>query len=199
MSLQQRFDRIEVGDTVRIGGVYVNAETGEITGTVEGYIPEHLESKEDLEVFMERMSSVQYEIQATTKRMNDMVAHLKSIIADKEATLQYLVERWGDEARAIAKDSLVDSKTYEGINGSISFRSKKASLKIVDPEVFMGLGEQFPEVVKVTRSPLISKLPSHVEALALLNEEYAKSLGLAVQPESEVATLKIGDSKIDVS
>ncbi len=199
MSLQARFDRIEVGENVRIGGVYINPETGEITGTVEGYLPEHLTTKEDLDTFIDRVSSTQYEIDSMKRRMADMVAHMNTLIADRQATIEYLVERWGEEARDIAKDSLVDSKTYECISGSIAFRKKKASLKIVDTDAFMAIGEQFPDVVKVTRTPLISKLPQHIETLALLNEEYAKSIGLAVQPESEVATLKIGDSKIDVS
>lgn len=200
MGLQARFDRIEVGDTVRIGGVYINAETGEITGTVEGYIPEHIETTDDLEVFFDRVSSTQYEVDALKRQLADITAHMNARIADKQATVEYLVERWGEEAREVAKASLVEGKTYEGIQGSISFRKKNASLKIVDANKFMEtVGSAVPEVVKVTTTPLISKLPNHIEALALINPEYAEGIGLAVQPASEVATLKIGDAKIDVS
>jgi hypothetical protein len=200
MSLQARFDRIEVGDNVRIGGVYINAETGEITGTVEGYIPEHIETTEDLEVFFDRVSTTQYEVDAMRRRLADTVAHMNTLIADKQATIEYLVERWGEEARDVAKASLVAGKTYEGIHASIAFRKKNASLKVTDADKFMEtVGNAIPEAVKVVCTPLISKLPKHIEALALMNAEYAESIGLAVQPASEVATLKIGDSKIDVS
>ena len=200
MSLQARFDRIEVGENVRIGGVYINPDTGEITGTVEGYIPEHIETTDDLEVFFDRVSSTQYEVDAMKRQLADMVAHMNARIADKQSTIEYLVERWGDEAREVAKASLIDSKTYEGVQGSIAFRKKNASLKVTDADKFMEtVGNAIPEVVKVTVSPLISKLPKHIEALALINQEYAESIGLAVQPASEVATLKIGEAKIDVS
>jgi hypothetical protein len=200
MSLQARFDRIEVGENVRIGGVYINPDTGEITGTVEGYIPEHIETTDDLEVFFDRVSSTQYEVDALKRQLADITASMNARIADKQATVEYLVERWADEAREVAKASLVEGKTYEGIQGSIAFRKKNASLKVTDADKFLEtVGSAIPEVVKVTVSPLISKLPKHIEALALINQEYAESIGLAVQPASEVATLKIGEAKIDVS
>ena len=200
MSLQARFDRIEVGDNVRIGGVYINPDTGEITGTVEGYIPEHIETTEDLEIFFDRVSTTQYDVDAMKKRLSDTVAHMNALIADKQATIEYLIERWGEEARGVAKASLVAGKTYQGIHASIAFRKKNASLKLIDQDKFLSvIGNIAPDAVKVVRTPLISKLPSHIETLALMNAEYAESIGLAVQPASEVATMKIGDSKIDVS
>jgi hypothetical protein len=168
--------------TINIDGFLVNPETGEILGheTAEQF---HVRDADSANWVMRKMLAEQAAMEAAK-------SNLEKLVKQHESRLNWLQTRFSGELESFAREQLADQKTKTLTlpYGRLSFRTTPERVALTE-DALPWLEAYTPEAVKITKSPLVSKLTG--EAL-----ESAVAAGVAeVVPAGESFAVKLGGSK----
>jgi len=198
-------DSEEARQTVEIDGELYFADTGEFAGVPKGggYLPEQLQTHEDVELFMERLLHSEATAAAEEMRLNAIISNCERLLKRHKSKIDWLRRVYGPQAEAFALAALprksggeLKSKTWRCPYGSIAFSDEQPKLKInKDSEplaVEFAEKSGFDDCVKIVKSFLISKLPADQEKKFLENPELATANGFEVIGQRLVPSIKTG-------
>jgi phage host-nuclease inhibitor protein Gam len=165
-----------------VDGFIVDPETGEILGHIEQPSEFHVTDCDSADWVLKRMLEAQTAIEA-------IKANSQRLIKQHERQLEWLKFRFESELEEFAQKELEGQKTKSLIlnYGQLRFRTVPPSYKVSE-EAIPWLEEKCPEAVKVTKAPLITKVPK-----PLLDEAYQEGIpGVWLQPERQSFSIVAG-------
>jgi hypothetical protein len=143
-----------------IDNLVVDTETGEVLGNAitEGVIDSH----SSLEAVLEKIGEVEARLAAQQLRHQAILENCRKLEVKTASYLAYLKGIYNAPIEAYAKTRLEGqkSKTLTTPYGSVSFRTVKGGLKVVDPNLALDYAQLngFTNAIKVSESFQISKL-----------------------------------------
>lgn len=151
---------------IRVGDDLVDEETGEYAGPADGYLPDVLDSHDDLVAYMHRLSDLETALHAARLQLESVIENCRKMVKRHEDRIAWLDRKYGVDAKAIAfsslprkKDGSFASKTFTCPWGTVSFREVKPTIEILDEEKALDWARSnMPSAVKVKESLLITPL-----------------------------------------
>lgn len=136
----------------------------------------------------EKMSLEEQAIRVLQAQM----APLQGLVAEAQRRLQELHKEWDEALVTYARPLLIEGKnTFTAPYGSIAFRARAATLKLVDEEKALAAAhDRWPEAIKVTEKFLISALGTDVKEILIGMPQTAAAAGLQVVPAGEDFQIK---------
>jgi hypothetical protein len=139
----------------------VDTETGEVLGKAISDAGE-ISSQTALEAILEKLADVEGRLTAQQLRHQAILENCRKLEVRTASYLAYLKAQYEPHIEAYAKTRLEGqkSKTLTTPYGSISFRTVRGGLKVVDPSLALDYAQLngFTNAIKVTESFQISKL-----------------------------------------
>jgi hypothetical protein len=176
-------------DTYQIVDNFVVDQDGVILGEVvtEGAIA----SQEALEVVLERMADVESQLVALKAKHEAIIENCRKLEVKKASYLAYLKGAYSNPIEAYAKSRLEGQKTKTITTpyGSVSFRTVKGGLKVIDKGLALATAHKLGmvEAIKVTEEFQISKLTDEQrDAIATTLPE-----GFEMVPDKETMSIKV--------
>jgi hypothetical protein len=147
----------------------VDTETGEVLGNAISDAGE-ISSQTALEAILEKIADVEGRLTAQQLRHQAILDNCRKLEVRTASYLAYLKAQYEPHIEAYAKTRLEGqkSKTLTTPFGSVSFRTVRGGLKVVDPSLALDYAQLngFTNAIKVTESFQISKLdPAQRELL----------------------------------
>jgi hypothetical protein len=147
----------------------VDTETGEVLGNAISDAGE-ISSQTALEAILEKIADVEGRLTAQQLRHQAILENCRKLEVRTASYLAYLKAQYEPHIEAYAKTRLEGqkSKTLTTPFGSVSFRTVRGGLKVVDPSLALDYAQLngFTNAIKVTESFQISKLdPAQRELL----------------------------------
>lgn len=143
-----------------IDNLVVDADSGEVLGNAitEGVIDSH----SSLEAVLERMADVESQLVALYAKHESIIDNCRKLEVKTASYLAYLKGMYNAPIEAYAKTRLEGqkSKTLTTPYGSVSFRTVKGGLKVVDKGMALATAHKLGmmEAIKVTEEFQISRL-----------------------------------------
>ena len=152
-----------------IDNLVVDTETGEVLGNAISDAGE-ISSQTALEAILEKLADVEGRLTAQQLRHQAILENCRKLEVRTASYLAYLKAQYEPHIEAYAKTRLegAKSKTLTTPFGSVSFRTVRGGLKVVDPSLALDYAQLngFTNAIKVTESFQISKLdPAQRELL----------------------------------
>jgi hypothetical protein len=152
-----------------IDNLVVDTETGEVLGNAISDAGE-ISSQTALEAILEKIADVEGRLTAQQLRHQAILENCRKLEVRTASYLAYLKAQYEPHIEAYAKTRLEGqkSKTLTTPFGSVSFRTVRGGLKVVDPSLALDYAQLngFTNAIKVTESFQISKLdPAQRELL----------------------------------
>jgi hypothetical protein len=152
-----------------IDNLVVDTETGEVLGNAISDAGE-ISSQTALEAILEKIADVEGRLAAQQLRHQAILENCRKLEVRTASYLAYLKAQYEPHIEAYAKTRLEGqkSKTLTTPFGSVSFRTVRGGLKVVDPSLALDYAQLngFTNAIKVTESFQISKLdPAQRELL----------------------------------
>ncbi len=168
----------------------VDTETGEVLGNAISDAGE-ISSQTSLEAILEKLADVEGRLTAQQLRHQAILENCRKLEVRTASYLAYLKAQYEPHIEAYAKTRLEGqkSKTLTTPFGSVSFRTVRGGLKVVDPSLALDYAQLngFTNAIKVTESFQISKLdPAQRE---LLEAEVPE--GFEYSPDREAMSIKV--------
>jgi hypothetical protein len=139
----------------------VDTETGEVLGNAISDAGE-ISSQTALEAILEKIADVEGRLTAQQLRHQAILENCRKLEVRTASYLAYLKAQYEPHIQEYAKNRLEGqkSKTLTTPYGSISFRTVRGGLKVVDPSLALDYAQLngFTNAIKVTESFQISKL-----------------------------------------
>lgn len=147
----------------------VDQDTGEVLGNAISDAGE-ISSQTALEAILEKLADVEGRLTAQQLRHQAILENCRKLEVRTASYLAYLKAQYEPHIEAYAKTRLEGqkSKTLTTPFGSVSFRTVRGGLKVVDPSLALDYAQLngFTNAIKVTESFQISKLdPAQRELL----------------------------------
>jgi hypothetical protein len=173
-----------------IDNLVVDAETGEVLGNAISDAGE-ISSQTALEAILEKIADVEGRLTAQQLRHQAILENCRKLEVKTASYLAYLKGIYNAPIEAYAKTRLEGqkSKTLTTPYGSVSFRTVKGGLKVVDPSLALDYAQLngFTNAIKVTESFQISKLdPAQKELIESKLPE-----GFEMVPDKETMSIKV--------
>jgi len=144
-----------------IDNLVVDPETGEVLGNAISDAGE-ISSQTALEAILEKLADVEGRLTAQQLRHQAILENCRKLEVRTASYLAYLKAQYEPHIEAYAKNRLEGqkSKTLTTPYGSVSFRTVRGGLKVVDPSIALDYAQLngFTNAIKVTESFQISKL-----------------------------------------
>jgi hypothetical protein len=144
-----------------IDNLVVDTETGEVLGNAISDAGE-ISSQTALEAILEKLADVEGRLTAQQLRHQAILENCRKLEVRTASYLAYLKAQYEPHIEAYAKTRLEGqkSKTLTTPFGSVSFRTVRGGLKVVDPSIALDYAQLngFTNAIKVTESFQISKL-----------------------------------------
>jgi hypothetical protein len=144
-----------------IDNLVVDPETGEVLGNAISDAGE-ISSQTALEAILEKLADVEGRLTAQQLRHQAILENCRKLEVRTASYLAYLKAQYEPHIEAYAKTRLEGqkSKTLTTPFGSVSFRTVRGGLKVVDPSIALDYAQLngFTNAIKVTESFQISKL-----------------------------------------
>jgi len=144
-----------------IDNLVVDTETGEVLGNAISDAGE-ISSQTALEAILEKLADVEGRLTAQQLRHQAILENCRKLEVRTASYLAYLKAQYEPHIEAYAKNRLEGqkSKTLTTPYGSVSFRTVRGGLKVVDPSIALDYAQLngFTNAIKVTESFQISKL-----------------------------------------
>ena len=152
-----------------LDNLVVDTETGEVLGNAISDAGE-ISSQTALEAILEKIADVEGRLTAQQLRHQAILENCRKLEVRTASYLAYLKAQYEPHIEAYAKTRLEGqkSKTLTTPFGSVSFRTVRGGLKVVDPSLALDYAQLngFTNAIKVTESFQISKLdPAQRELL----------------------------------
>jgi hypothetical protein len=139
----------------------VDTETGEVLGKAISDAGE-ISSQTALEAILEKLADVEGRLTAQQLRHQAILENCRKLEVRTASYLAYLKAQYEPHIEAYAKTRLEGqkSKTLTTPFGSVSFRTVRGGLKVVDPSLALDYAQLngFTNAIKVSESFQISKL-----------------------------------------
>ena len=144
-----------------LDNLVVDTETGEVLGNAISDAGE-ISSQTALEAILEKIADVEGRLTAQQLRHQAILENCRKLEVRTASYLAYLKAQYEPHIEAYAKNRLEGqkSKTLTTPYGSVSFRTVRGGLKVVDPSIALDYAQLngFTNAIKVTESFQISKL-----------------------------------------
>jgi hypothetical protein len=144
-----------------IDNLVVDTETGEVLGNAISDAGE-ISSQTALEAILEKIAEVEGRLTAQQLRHQVILENCRKLEVRTASYLAYLKAQYEPHIQEYAKIRLEGqkSKTLTTPYGSVSFRTVRGGLKVVDPSLALDYAQLngFTNAIKVTESFQISKL-----------------------------------------
>jgi hypothetical protein len=144
-----------------IDNLVVDPETGEVLGNAISDAGE-ISSQTALEAILEKLADVEGRLTAQQLRHQAILENCRKLEVRTASYLAYLKAQYEPHIEAYAKNRLEGqkSKTLTTPFGSVSFRTVRGGLKVVDPSLALDYAQLngFTNAIKVSESFQISKL-----------------------------------------
>jgi hypothetical protein len=144
-----------------IDNLVVDPETGEVLGNAISDAGE-ISSQTALEAILEKLADVEGRLTAQQLRHQAILENCRKLEVRTASYFAYLKAQYEPHIEAYAKNRLEGqkSKTLTTPYGSVSFRTVRGGLKVVDPSIALDYAQLngFTNAIKVTESFQISKL-----------------------------------------
>jgi len=144
-----------------LDNLVVDTETGEVLGNAISDAGE-ISSQTALEAILEKLADVEGRLTAQQLRHQAILENCRKLEVRTASYLAYLKAQYEPHIEAYAKNRLEGqkSKTLTTPYGSVSFRTVRGGLKVVDPSIALDYAQLngFTNAIKVTESFQISKL-----------------------------------------
>lgn len=152
-----------------IDNLVVDQDTGEVLGNAISDAGE-ISSQTALEAILEKIADVEGRLTAQQLRHQAILDNCRKLEVRTASYLAYLKAQYEPHIEAYAKTRLEGqkSKTLTTPFGSVSFRTVRGGLRVVDPSLALDYAQLngFTNAIKVTESFQISKLdPAQRELL----------------------------------
>jgi hypothetical protein len=173
-----------------IDNLVVDTETGEVLGNAISDAGE-ISSQTALEAILEKLADVEGRLTAQQLRHQAILENCRKLEVRTASYLAYLKAQYEPHIEAYAKTRLEGqkSKTLTTPFGSVSFRTVRGGLKVVDPSLALDYAQLngFTNAIKVTESFQISKLdPAQRELI-----EAKMPDGFEYSPDREAMSIKV--------
>ena len=173
-----------------IDNLVVDTETGEVLGNAISDAGE-ISSQTALEAILEKLADVEGRLTAQQLRHQAILENCRKLEVRTASYLAYLKAQYEPHIEAYAKTRLEGqkSKTLTTPFGSVSFRTVRGGLKVVDPILALDYAQLngFTNAIKVTESFQISKLdPAQRELI-----EAKMPDGFEYSPDREAMSIKV--------
>ena len=173
-----------------IDNLVVDTETGEVLGNAISDAGE-ISSHTALEAILEKIADVEGRLTAQQLRHQAILENCRKLEVRTASYLAYLKAQYEPHIEAYAKTRLEGqkSKTLTTPFGSVSFRTVRGGLKVVDPSLALDYAQLngFTNAIKVTESFQISKLdPAQRELI-----EAKMPDGFEYSPDRETMSIKV--------
>jgi hypothetical protein len=150
-----------------------------------------IDNQTSLEAILEKIADVEGRLTAQQLRHQAVLENCRKLEKRTASYLAYLKAKYEPHIEAYAKTRLEGekSKTLTTPFGSVSFRTVRGGLKVVDPSLALDYAQLngFTNAIKVTESFQISKLdPAQRELLEAKVPE-----GFEVVPDKESMSIKV--------
>ena len=173
-----------------IDNLVVDTETGEVLGNAISDAGE-ISSQTALEAILEKLADVEGRLTAQQLRHQAILENCRKLEVRTASYLAYLKAQYEPHVEAYAKTRLEGqkSKTLTTPFGSVSFRTVRGGLKVVDPSLALSVAQAhgWIEAIKVTESFQISKLSE--EQKNILTAEMPD--GFEYSPDRETMSIKV--------
>jgi hypothetical protein len=168
----------------------VDTETGEVLGNAISDAGE-ISSQTALEAILEKIADVEGRLTAQQLRHQAILENCRKLEVRTASYLAYLKAQYEPHIEAYAKTRLEGQKTRTLTTpyGSVSFRTVKGGLKVVDPSLALDYAQlnNFTNAIKVSESFQISKLdPAQRELI-----EAKMPDGFEMVPDKETMSIKV--------
>jgi hypothetical protein len=144
-----------------LDNLVVDQDTGEVLGNAISDAGE-ISSQTALEAILEKIADVEGRLTAQQLRHQAILENCRKLEVRTASYLAYLKAQYEPHIEAYAKNRLEGqkSKTLTTPYGSISFRTVRGGLKVVDPSLALDYAQLngFTNAIKVSESFQISKL-----------------------------------------
>jgi hypothetical protein len=173
-----------------IDNLVVDILTGEVLGNAISDAGE-ISSQTALEAMLEKLADVEGRLTAQQLRHQAILENCRKLEVRTASYLAYLKAQYEPHIQEYAKTRLEGkkSKTLTTPFGSVSFRTVKGGIKVVDPSLALDYAQLngFTNAIKVTESFQISKLdPAQKELIESKLPE-----GFEVIPDKETMSIKV--------
>jgi hypothetical protein len=173
-----------------IDNLVVDTETGEVLGNAISDAGE-ISSQTALEAILEKIADVEGRLTAQQLRHQAILENCRKLEVRTASYLAYLKAQYEPHIEAYAKTRLEGqkSKTLTTPFGSVSFRTVRGGLKVVDASLALDYAQLngFTNAIKVTESFQISKLdPAQRELI-----EAKMPDGFEYSPDREAMSIKV--------
>ena len=173
-----------------IDNLVVDTETGEVLGNAISDAGE-ISSQTALEAILEKLADVEGRLTAQQLRHQAILENCRKLEVRTASYLAYLKAQYEPHIEAYAKTRLEGqkSKTLTTPFGSVSFRTVRGGLKVVDASLALDYAQLngFTNAIKVTESFQISKLdPAQRELI-----EAKMPDGFEYSPDREAMSIKV--------
>ena len=173
-----------------IDNLVIDTETGEVLGNAISDAGE-ISSQTALEAILEKIADVEGRLTAQQLRHQAILENCRKLEVRTASYLAYLKAQYEPHIEAYAKTRLEGqkSKTLTTPFGSVSFRTVRGGLKVVDPSLALDYAQLngFTNAIKVTESFQISKLdPAQRELI-----ETNMPDGFEYSPDREAMSIKV--------
>jgi hypothetical protein len=173
-----------------IDNLVVDTETGEVLGNAISDAGE-ISSQTAIEAILEKIADVEGRLTAQQLRHQAILENCRKLEVRTASYLAYLKAQYEPHIEAYAKTRLEGqkSKTLTTPFGSVSFRTVRGGLKVVDPSLALDYAQLngFTNAIKVAESFQISKLdPAQRELI-----EAKMPDGFEMVPDKETMSIKV--------
>jgi hypothetical protein len=173
-----------------IDNLVIDTETGEVLGNAISDAGE-ISSQTALEAILEKLADVEGRLTAQQLRHQAILENCRKLEVRTASYLAYLKAQYEPHIEAYAKTRLEGqkSKTLTTPFGSVSFRTVRGGLKVVDPSLALDYAQLngFTNAIKVSESFQISKLdPAQRELI-----EAKMPDGFEMVPDKETMSIKV--------
>lgn len=174
---------------------YVDKETGEYAGPVDGWLGDELKTEDDVLLALQRLLKYETELKAEQLAMQSVVDRYKSMVAARERKVSWLKARYGDQIANFAKQNLYGkSKTWKCPWGQVAFRTSQPTFTIADEEKAAMLIPVNLEAVKVEAKVYKSKIPKEIQLT--LAEQYPDVFSITEPTENfSIKSLTASDTE----
>ena len=207
MQLQNQIEQ-EAAPVV-IDGYLIDQETGEVLGHVEVKSQFQVTDRKSAEWVLEKILNAESDVLAveetpTVIAARAILSNAEKIKKERQARADWLRTRFEPELGHWAKQALEEtggkSKTIKTLFGSISLRTVKGGVRVLDKEFALELAKkEYPDAVKVSEEFQISKLTDEQKreievglagTIWPSDDTYRRAFDL--KPETEAITIKTG-------
>lgn len=154
---------------IRVGDDLIDDETGEYAGPANSYLPDALNTEEDLIAFMHRLMDAESRLLARKAELDAVIANCERMVKREQDRVNWLRQKHEQNAKAIAigmlpkrKDGSFAHKTFTCPWGNIAFRDVKPTIKIIDEVAASEWAEaHLPEAVRVRKTVVITPVKEY--------------------------------------